>query len=193
MNRNKLNLPVIAALAALVAASPLTAQGKGHGRGHGNQGRTEEVRRDRDRDDRDDDVRWERRRADERVSRRSGRRVPPGWCQGVGNPHNTRANCGYNTDRIYRDRSGTWRDRYGNVLRTDGIYRDRSGVLRDRSGRVIGVRSTTTSSTYDARHREFHRQLNENCYRSGSTSGRIAVSSTCERQHAAWHDRNGRR
>ena len=29
-------------------------------------------------------------------------------------PHNTAANCGYRTDRIYRDRNGVWRDRYGN-------------------------------------------------------------------------------
>jgi hypothetical protein len=26
-------------------------------------------------------------------------KVPPGWCQGRGNPHNTRENCGYTADR----------------------------------------------------------------------------------------------
>jgi len=139
MKKSTLNLPVIAALAALLSASPALAQrghGNGNGRGHDRQ-RVEEVRRDRERD-RDRDLRWERRRADDRVlSRRSGRRVPPGWCRGRGNPHRTAANCGYHTDRIWRDRNGTWRDRYGNVLRREGVYRDRNGVIRDRNGRVI--------------------------------------------------------
>lgn len=200
MKRTTLNLPVVAALAALLTASPVLAQGKGNGRGHDrdrDRQRTEDVRRDRDdrweRDD--DDDRWERRRADDRVfSRRANRRVPPGWCRGVGNPHRTRANCGYHTDRIWRDRNGTWRDRYGDVLRRDGVYRDRDGVLRRRDGsRIFGSR-TTSSSTYAARHRDFHRRLEASCQaraRGASLAERTRILRQCSAEHNAWHRQAG--
>jgi hypothetical protein len=200
MNRTTLTLPMIAALAAVLAVAPASAQGNGHGRGHGKH---TEVRRDRDDDDRwdrdgdrDRDVRWERRRAEQRVSSRSARNVPPGWCRGVGNPHRTAANCGYRTDRIYRDRSGTWRDRNGDILRRDGVYRDRNGVLRDRYGRVIGVRTTSrTSGNYSANHTDFHRRLRAECYARAdrvSIVNRVRIMNQCNAEHDAWHRRYGR-
>jgi hypothetical protein len=195
----RLNLPTIAVLAALVGAAPLGAQhGNGHGRGHDrdrDRDRRETVDRRHDRDD--DDVRWERRRSDDRAASRSGRRVPPGWCRGVGNPHRTVANCGYNTDRIYRDRSGTWRDRNGDVLRRDGIYRDRNGVLRDRYGRVIGSRTTTTrrsAGSWSSSHDLVHRQLRA-CNASAEGAGirdRIRRMNQCSANHDAWHRANPR-
>lgn len=30
-------------------------------------------------------------------------KIPPGWCQGVGNPHNTVENCGYARDAVRED------------------------------------------------------------------------------------------
>jgi hypothetical protein len=54
-------------------------------------------------------------RDDDRRTRR--RDVPPGWCKGRGNPHNTPENCGYSSDRRY-----DWEDndRYGGY----GSYAD---------------------------------------------------------------------
>src|SRR5687768_1098972 len=121
MINSTLRIPMLAVLAALLSAGPVLAQ-KGNGRGNDrDRGRSEEVRRERDRDrdgderwDRDDDDRRDARRGDrDRFNRRANRRVPPGWCRGVGNPHRTAANCGTHTDRIWRDRDGTWRDRNG--------------------------------------------------------------------------------
>lgn len=197
MTRTSLNLPVVAALAALLTASPVLAQGKGNGHGRGHDRDRVERRDDRGRDrDDDDDRRWDRRRSDDRVfSRRSGRRVPPGWCRGVGNPHRTRANCGYHTDRIWRDREGRWRDRYGDVIRRDGIYRDRDGVLRNRDGRRILRSRTSTSSTYEARHRAYHEQLRRSCAdraRNASLLEKLRIDRQCDAEHDAWHRRAGR-
>jgi hypothetical protein len=66
--------------------------------------------RNEDRGDyeRRDDARWEDILYGDDERRR--RDVPPGWCQGRGNPHNTPENCGYSSDRRYDyDRD----DRYG--------------------------------------------------------------------------------
>jgi hypothetical protein len=59
--------------------------------------------------DRDRDRVEERARGREDVLRRDGRvrgngsgKVPPGWCRGVGNPHNTVENCGYSSSRDRR-------------------------------------------------------------------------------------------
>jgi hypothetical protein len=82
-------------------------------------------RRDRD----DDHDRYERSRQEEwqrqqRVQRRTTvrrstdtrlqRRVPPGWCIGRGNPHNTVANCGPGSNRYDR--------RYDPRYNTSGRY-----------------------------------------------------------------------
>lgn len=39
---------------------------------------------------------------------RGRRRVPPGWCQGRGNPHNTPENCGYSERRYDWDHNDRW-------------------------------------------------------------------------------------
>lgn len=105
------------AMFGLVASTPADAQAK---KGKSDRARAEQVRIDRerptlqlrgsDRYDRRDDRRYDR-RVDRKVDRRRTstleailfgrdrierrRDVPPGWCRGVGNPHNTRENCGY--------------------------------------------------------------------------------------------------
>ena len=124
---NRLRITVVAALAMAFAASPALAQGKGG---------KERVERPRQEVRRDDDRRQDRREGPV-FGRRSEQRVPPGWCRGRGNPHNTTANCGYQTDRVYRDRDGVWRDRNGEPLEREGIYRDIEGILRDRAGRRL--------------------------------------------------------
>ena len=131
----KMTLPAAFALAIAVAASPAAAQGKSgsHGGGQGQahpqhqtgaaHGHGNTATRTRG-----------------TVTRRgttATRATPPGWCKGVGNPHNTTANCGYRTDRVYRDRNGVWRDRYGNRLQNGYVYRDRNGVIRDFLGRLL--------------------------------------------------------
>jgi hypothetical protein len=75
-------------------------------------GRYDDRREDRNEDRRANDRRdasWE----DILLGRNDGRTrrdVPPGWCQGRGNPHNTPENCGYASNRRY-----DWDDddRYG--------------------------------------------------------------------------------
>lgn len=126
MKSMKLNVAVGFALVAALSSTPAVAQ-KGKGNGNGKQQERPRVEvRERD-----------GRRAAPRAERRTTRRVPPGWCKGRGNPHNTAANCGYHTDRIWRDRNGVWRDRYGDRISRVGIYRDIEGVLRDHLGRVL--------------------------------------------------------
>lgn len=123
---------VAAALAAAFTTAPSLAQDKGRG--------GERVRDRAEQESRRGGEARGRGRRDEGPSfgRRNARPVPPGWCQGRGNPHNTSANCGYHTDRIERDRDGVWKDRYGNPIEREGIYRDIEGILRDRYGRRLG-------------------------------------------------------
>ena len=128
----KMTLPLALVVAAAVSASPAVAQ-KGHGNGHGHGDHPRVERGDRDDDrrfdrrrDRDDDQgedRYDRRRDDRwRVQNRTSsrnrsrfeRRVPPGWCIGRGNPHNTVANCGPGRDRYDR--------RYDPRYNTSGRY-----------------------------------------------------------------------
>lgn len=130
MTRN-LRFSLALALAAALSASPVVAQ-KGNGNGNGNGKKHEQVHRS-ERRDRDDD-RYERRdRDDRREVRRNGRDVPPGWCKGKGNPHNTPENCGYRSDRRYDDRR----------------YEDRrsiSDIILGRRSTSSTQRRTTTSS-----------------------------------------------
>lgn len=134
MKTMKLALPLTLAFAALLSAAPADAQGNGNGRGQ--QGR--ELRDDRreqprfERRDQDDARRRDARRSDTR--RQDRRQVPPGWCIGRGNPHNTPANCGY---RDSRGREGRYDTRY--ERRDDG----RDGARR-------------TSGRYEEVHRQFH-------------------------------------
>jgi hypothetical protein len=92
------SLPLVLALSLALAAPSVEAQqGRGSGRaGQSEARRGEEERRPvlqrRDSDDRERlEDRYE---GDDRYDSRRGS-VPPGWCQGRGNPHNTVENCGY--------------------------------------------------------------------------------------------------
>ena len=96
--------------------------------------------------------------------------VPPGWCNGVGNPHNTVANCGVGSDR--------YDSRYG-------VYRDRDGVYRDRDNRY---------GTYGEAHEAFHRHQDQICserlsQRPLDPSWQVQVRSECSAEHDRWHDR----
>jgi len=127
-------------------------------------------------------IQWDRnydRRADRawswgderyRLSTRRHRDVPPGWCNGVGNPHNTVANCGWSRSRydsgsgVYRDDGGTWRDgdsRYGSYSEAhDAFHRHQDALCRDRAD----------DRPFDPAYQ-------------------LQVSRECSAEHDRWHDR----
>lgn len=178
------SLPLVLALAAVLGATPADAQGRGKG---GDRDRQEQrdVRRDRDDDDDDDDdrPRFERRRTDDRRSddrrydpshgTRQQRRVPPGWCQGRGNPHNTPENCRYNS------RQGRW-ERYDS-----------------RTGRYETYDTYNRSGgSYEAAHRDFHDSHDRRCreraaQRPLDVRWQIQVRSECKAVHDDFHRRWG--
>jgi hypothetical protein len=141
MMRFKTTLPAAFALALAIAAAPAAAQGKSGQHGHGQEKpKHETVRSGGGWVDGHGTTHTETRASTSRARHTTSSRprsTPPGWCQGRGNPHNTAANCGYRTDRVYRDRNGVWRDRYGHRLANGNVYRDRSGTLRDYLGRLL--------------------------------------------------------
>jgi hypothetical protein len=171
MRIRSLQLSLVAALAVALAASPADAQGKGNKNDKNrDRGRTEQVR-SRDSDDRrwDDDVRLRR------------RDVPPGWCQGKGNPHNTPENCGY--DRRRDDR------RYDDRRYDDRRYEDRRYDDRRYDGRY---------GSYDEAHRAFHRQHDQVCRERASQRPfdprwQLQVRTECKTEHDRWHARMGQR
>ncbi|HEV2734356.1 MAG TPA: hypothetical protein VGV85_05925 [Longimicrobiaceae bacterium] len=174
MRIRSLQLSLVMALAAALAAAPADAQGKGKGKDKDKQReRTEQVRfRDDDRRDRDDDDdRWDD--DDVRLERR--RQVPPGWCKGKGNPHNTRENCGY--DRRDDDRR-----------RDDRRYDDRR---RD-------DRYDTRSGSYEQAHQAFHRDHDRICRERASQRPfdprwQLQVRGECKAEHDRWHANTGSR
>lgn len=191
--KSRLNLSAFLALAALLTASPVLAQGNGKGQGNDKRDdrARQEARRDRDDDRKDRERRYERERRDEtRFERREGRSVPRGWCQGRGNPHNTARNCGYrgDLDRVWRDREGVLRDRAGRVILGDGrVYDDR----RDRSSDRYG----SSSGSYEGRHADYHRWHDQQCRdrsaQAGGITGRIRVAAQCKAEHDQWHSQQG--
>lgn len=134
MKKSLMTLPLALMVAATLSAVPADAQGNGKGKGQ--QRELREDRRDRDEprfERRDDDRRRdEARRGDDRDQSR--RTVPPGWCIGRGNPHNTAANCGY-------------RDSRGRDVRYDTRWERRGGSY----------------GSYDEAHRQFHREHDAWC------------------------------
>lgn len=108
---------------------------------------------------------------------RNDRQVPPGWCQGRGNPHNTRENCGRSADH-----------------RRDDLYR--RDVRYDR-GTIARVRSFTTQ------HASFHRALDDKYRRLTARHPRdrqyqLRLRAQKQAEHDRWHrrmgiDHNGRR
>jgi hypothetical protein len=177
MKTMKFNLPLALALAAALSASPAMAQG--NGKGHGNSGRDHDrdrvERRDRDRDHDDD------RRDEPRFERRGERRVPPGWCQGRGNPHNTAANCRWNSNR------SEW-ERYDS---RDRRWETRSVYERGTSGTTYGNRSQ-----YESAHREFHYTHDRQCRERAAQRPldlryQVQVRQECARIHEDFHRRWG--
>ena len=190
--RTKFNLPLAIALAAALSASPLVAQGnsgKGNGNGRGNQQEQRDRDRVRDNDDDDDDdrdedrPRFERRRTDDRraaprrstVTQTGTRRVPPGWCRGQGNPHNTAENCRWNNSRNtwerYDSRTGRWETRSG-----DTRYGDRG--------------------SYQQAHQEFHYSHDRQCreraaQRPLDLRWQVQVRTECRNIHEDFHRRWG--
>lgn len=133
MKTMKMALPMALLVATAFSAAPADAQGNSRGKGQ-QERELREDRREREeprferRDERRDDRRDDARRRDTR------RNVPPGWCIGRGNPHNTPENCGY-------------RDRRGRDARYDTRY--------ERSGGSYG--------SFEEAHRQFHREHDAWC------------------------------
>jgi hypothetical protein len=187
------NLALAIALAATLGASQAEAQGNGRGNGNGNNRDRHEQRddrRDRDDDDDDDDrPRFERRRTDDRrtddrYSRTTTqqRRVPPGWCQGRGNPHNTPENCRYNSQRSRWERYDSRTGRYETY---ETYSRNRTGSSR-----------TGSSTSYDQAHRDFHYSHDRQCreraaQRPLDVRYQIQVRSDCKAAHDDFHRRWG--
>ncbi len=174
------SLPLVLALAAALSAVPADAQGRGKGNDRDRQ-EQRDLRRDHDHDD--DRPRFERRRTDDRRTsdRRydpsygsaQQRRVPPGWCQGRGNPHNTPENCRYNS------RQSRW-ERYD---RRTGRYETYDTYNRN-------------AGSYDAAHRDFHYAHDRRCreraaQRPLDVRWQVQVRSECKAAHDDFHRRWG--
>jgi hypothetical protein len=166
MSNRTTALPLTFALAALLSAAPLLAQGNSQGKGKG-QDRGNPNRVELREDQPDQDRRLQRRDQDRRGNAQQGaRRVPPGWCIGRGNPHNTPENCGYNRD-----------------------------TRRDSRWPVYDSRRDSRSS-YDQRHAEFHRRHDAICRERARAAGGnvrevLRVRTECRRIHEEWHRRAG--
>jgi hypothetical protein len=163
MKIRALNLSLALMLAAAVSATHAEAQ-QGNGRGSSKkEARAQQSEaRERSHDRRDGDGRYD----DFRLERRDGKRVPPGWCQGRGNPHNTPENCGYSRD-------GRYDDRYG---RSDSRY--------------------SRGGSYEQRHADFHAQHDRWCrdraaQRPLDLRWQLEVRTECKRIHDDWHRREG--
>ena len=189
MSTTRFNLPLAIALVAALSASPVMAQGNGKGKSNGNRDRDRVEQRDRRDDDRDDDRRDRVRRDDDRRSeprfeRRgsSTQRVPPGWCRGRGNPHNTAANCRYNSNRSvwerYDERDRRWESRETYERGTNTGYDGRN------------------SGSFDSAHRDFHYSHDRQCRERASQRPldmrwQLQVRRECAEVHEAFHRRWG--
>lgn len=170
----KVHVPAVLALLAALTATPVLAQGKAKGQ-EKHKDRSEVVQQKRSserpelqRRDRPDD-RYDRRWDDRDRSKGKRKSVPPGWCIGKGNPHNTPENCGTRSDRRYDDRD----------------YDDRDRDRRD-DGRRYG-------SLVEA-HDRFYRDLERRCDRRLAERPldpvwQIRVRAECRAEHDRWHDR----
>ncbi|MDQ3555632.1 MAG: hypothetical protein M3409_02480 [Gemmatimonadota bacterium] len=155
------------AMIAAFAATDAEAQGRGRG-AEKERGKVEQKQQEKERRD------WELRRRDEQARRdgrtEDGRRrgVPPGWCIGRGNPHNTVENCGRSGERYDR--------RYD--TRRDGDRRD------GRSG-----------ATYEQRYADYLRYQDAQCRARSDDRPldllyRLQVKRECDRARDEWIRRN---
>jgi hypothetical protein len=171
----KLHAPAMLVLAAALTATPVLAQGKAKGHGK-HKDRTEVVQQKsstgrpelqrRERYDGRNDRRWDDR---DRSQTRKRKSVPPGWCIGKGNPHNTPENCGPRRDRRDDDR----------------VYGDRDRDRRDDDRRY---------RSYEEAHDRFHRDHKRQCDRRLAERPldpvwQLRVRAECRAEHDRWHDR----
>ena len=93
-------------------------------------------------------------------NRETGRsNVPPGWCKGRGNPHNTPENCGYSSDRRY-----DWDDddRYGGYGSYDQAHTvfhralDREYAARASQNRTDPLYQLRLRAEKSADHQRWH-------------------------------------
>jgi hypothetical protein len=154
-------------IAAGLHAVPADAQGKGK---QAKPAKDRVEQRDRARPDlqRRDDFRWEDivrdRRSDGARAGNGAGKVPPGWCQGRGNPHNTPENCGYTANRRYEAPRGDRRDGWGG------------------------------SSSFEQAHRAFHLEHDRRCreraaQRPLDVQWQVRVRADCRAEHVRWHER----
>jgi hypothetical protein len=91
-------------------------------------------------------------------------KVPPGWCQGRGNPHNTRENCGYTADR------------------------------RNDSRGSVGGRAGSYEREHAEFHRQLDRRYEELAARRPlDVAYQIQLRADKAAEHRRWHERTGTR
>lgn len=159
---------VIAAIGSIAVADVTPAEAQGNGRGRSDRRPPAE----RQEGYRDRDGIW-RQWPDARRGNGSGK-VPPGWCRGVGNPHNTPENCGYRSS----NRPNDW-------------YRiDRRGRDRDVRSEVGGRFS------HESDHSRFHRELDARyvrlaAQRPADLRYQLELRARKQAEHDEWHRRAG--
>jgi hypothetical protein len=154
-----------AAIALGLALSFNVDAAAAQGNGRGNQRERPRVEQERDLGA-IDILRGETRRGVAVRGNGSGK-VPPGWCQGVGNPHNTPENCGYNA-RTSRDRS---------PYEDDRRYDARGG-------------------SYEESHRRFHLELDDYYNRLAAqrpldVAYQLELRLRKRAEHDEWHRQTG--
>ena len=148
---------------AMIAAFAVTdAQAQGRGK-EAEKERTKVEQKRQENEGRE----WElRRREGERLEDGRRRGVPPGWCIGKGNPHNTVENCGRRGERYDPRRDDRDSDR----------------------------RPTSYAEAHEAYHRYEDAQCRARANdRPLDLAHRLRVRAECDRQHDEWHRRAGRR
>jgi hypothetical protein len=158
------------ALLMIVLAVPAQAQKKEKEKDRGNDRRAPQGQVDRWNEARPDLVRRngdryeveQRRDGQDRARGNGAGKVPPGWCRGQGNPHNTPANCGF----------ADWR--------------------RDRDGWSIGDRRYRSfEEAHEVFHRHHDRECRlRAAERPLDPSWQLRVRAECRAEHDAWHARN---
>jgi hypothetical protein len=165
MTRKDLLAAAVAAVLGLsLATSPALAQGKGKAK------QQERARAEQQRTGGWDD--WYPGQVNQRGN--GSGKVPPGWCQGVGNPHNTPENCGY----------------YQRDSRTYPVSTGRTGGAPTRDRSVNGGRS------YDQLHADFHRELDARYQRLSArrpldVAYQLELRARKRAEHDEWHRRMG--
>ncbi|HET7275848.1 MAG TPA: hypothetical protein VFI91_11840 [Longimicrobiaceae bacterium] len=173
-NNRVFGLSLIVMLAGAIGASPALAQGKSKAHKKDKHRQVEVQKRFDERPE------LQRRRGDDRIRwpgeySRARKDVPPGWCKGKGNPHNTPENCGYSRDIL------DW-----------GLDRDRRDTRYPYPRR--GDRDRIDRDSYAAAHRDFHRIHDRQCRELSSRRPldpvyQLRVRAECKMEHDRWHDR----